>query len=249
MADDARILRELRHDRPEVVASGLRRLVRAIGHATDLEISDEQKTRRKALEPEGIEARLLQLSQRDNAMVRELAVDALGAWRTEAARDRLMTMVEDEDVRVRASVIGALAPWVDEEEVGEACLLAFHDLDWQVRMRAVLAVAAGTTTDAKDALLEALVDEDGLVRNNAAEILKTRADERVLERVRKYFDYPNPQILDAALGLLGEIGDESDRKFLRKVGAFTNFSQPAYIKRWARDAAKRIKQRQRQAGS
>ncbi len=53
-------------------------------------------------------------------------------------------------------------------------------------------------------------------------------------------------MLDAALDLIAEIGTLEDARFLAGVGGWRNFSQPGHVKKWARQAARRIRKKKKE---
>lgn len=238
------IWRELSSDNREMRMRGLRRLTRALGTDSETgEDASDREQKRETLCDKGCEALLLQLSASDEPAERELAADALAAWRGDNALQRLLKMTEDNEGKVRATALGALAMWPGHEEAYELLLMALEDSEWLVRMRAARALTVFEGVDAEQALLVALVDPDSFVRSSAADALRHRPPERILEGMRALFDHPAPHVLDAAFDLFGDVGVEEDRRFLAKVGSWTNLSQPGHVKGWARDAARRIKTR------
>ena len=240
------IIRELFADRPEVVARGLRRLARWCG--TDAESGkrpEDFESRRQELLERDCEARLLGLAAGDDDVLRELAMDALGAFAGDAALEALLTGCSDSVTEVRASAAGALESWPEDSRVRDALLTAVDDEKWLVRMRAARAMSAFEDEEVLDALLEALVDPDSFVRYGAADALRHKRSGAFLSRLRRHFDFPGPHMLDATMDLIADVGAAEDARFLAKVGGWTNFPQPGYVKRWARKAAGRIRGRLR----
>ncbi len=238
------IVRELFSENKEHCARGLRRMTRALGtDSVTNEPAEDRHEKRTTLAEKGCEARLLALCKSDDTALRELAADALGSWHGDAALSALVTLTEDEVKQVRASAVGALVGWPESEQAYELLLGGMDDSDWLVRTRAAAGLATFEGADAEQALIAGLTDPDSFVRNNSADALRHRKPERILPGMRKVFDHPAPELLDAAFDLFGDVGGAEDAAFLRKVGAWTNLSQPARVKKLARAAAKRIKAR------
>lgn len=238
------IARGLRSDNPAVATRALRRLARLLG--TDAETGERRpdwQATYDAFAAEDIEPELLRHADSEDDATRELAMDALAVWGGDAALAKLLERVVDEVVEVRASAIGGLEGWPEDETALDTLVAAADDGEWNVRWRAARALAHFRDQEAIDALFGALLDPDSNVRCTAGEALSKHDPAVILPRVRGYFDYPSSHMLDSALDLIGEIGGLDDAKFLAKVGAWTNLSQPSQVRRWARDAAKRIKER------
>lgn len=231
-------------DNEEMCAKGLRDLARGLGtdSVTNQQPADYAENRAE-LKEKGVEDRLLLLAHSDNPVYRELAVAALGTWLGDKALAAVLKACEDDEVMVRATAIGALEGWPDCEEGYELLLIAAEDAKWSVRMQAARALRPYPGADAEEALFELLVDPNANVRYSASEALRQRDRSSVLPRLRTFFDHPAPHLFDAAFDLIGDIGDESDTKFLDKVGSFFNFSQPGHVRKWARDASRQIKAR------
>ena len=98
----------------------------------------------------------------------------------------------------------------------------------------MLAAASGVVADAGGSagVLGPLAPPDRL-----------KPPEAYLANRRRLADYPAPNHLDAAIDLLGDVGTLEDAQFLSKVGGLFNLSQPAFIRSWARKAARKIKGR------
>lgn len=238
------IARGVLSDNISVVTRALRRLARLIGKDSETnQRADDWKELLQELEELDVLDRLVALSAHEDPAVRELSVDALAAWTGERALATLMKLSADEVNEVRASAVGGLEEWPEVIEATDVLVAGVEDSSWQVRWRAARALGPHAGRDAEDALFIALLDDDSNVRCAAAEALEQHNSERVRTRLRGYFDYPSPHMLDAALDLLGVIGTEDDARFLAKVGGWTNLSQPSQVKRWARDASKRIRAR------
>ena len=238
------IIRELFSDNAEYCARGLRRLTRTLGNDSETgKPAEDRDEKRETLTEKGCEARLLALTGSDDEALRELAADALGSWRGDAAFEALVGLIDDPIKQVRASAVGALEGWPESELAYELLLGAMDDSDWLVRMRASAALTVFDGADAEQLLIAALMDPDSFVRNNAADALRHRNPERILPGLRRVFDHPTTEHLDAAFDLFGDVGVAEDAAFLRKVGAWTNLSQPGPVKQRARKAAKRIRAR------
>lgn len=238
------IVRELFSENREHCARGLRRLTRTLSVGGEEELPEEERhEERAALAEKDCEARLLALTESEHEALRELAADALGAWGGDAAFAALARLTEDEIRQVRASAVGALEGWPGNEEAYELLLGGMDDSDWLVRMRAARALTGHEGVDAERALIAGLADPDSFVRHNCADALRHRDPDRILPGLRRLFDHPAPELLDGAFSLFGDLGTAEDARFLRKVGAWTNLTQPAPVKRAARDAARRIKSR------
>lgn len=234
--------RELLAADPNAVANGLRRVVRHCGSDSVHEKRPTDFAERKAALAD-LEPRILELSRHEDETLRELAADALGAWLGEPAMNRLLELALDPIERVRASAVGALEGWPDDPRALETLLHAGLAPTWTVRMRAARALAKFPGSEVEDVLFEALVDPDGFVRTGAGEALKKRDPATYIERLRKMADYPDPHMLDAAMDLLGAIGNRDDMKWLDKAGSWLNLSQPSYVRAWARKAARQIRAR------
>ncbi len=243
------IARGLHADNHAVVTRSLRRIARMLG--TDAEHGGRKpdwQANRDALAEADVEARLLALADDDDNAVRELAVDGLAVWTGDAALEKLLARCNDEVSEVRASAVGGLVAWPEDLRALDSLVAAMDDGNWTVRWRSARALAAFADKEAEHALFRALLDPDSNVRCTAAEALESHDPAVVLPRLRSYFDHPTAHMLDAALDLMGAIGGADDAKFLSKVGAWTNLSQPSQVRRWARDASKRIKARLKQSG-
>ena len=238
------IVREIFSENREYCARGLRRLTRALSEDSETGLPAEDADEKRAtLDEKGCQDRLLALAGSDDEALRELAADALGAWGGDAAYAALARLTQDNVKQVRASAVGAFDRWPDSDNAYELLLGAMDDSDWLVRMRAARALTAFDGRDAEQALVAGLTDPDSFVRNSCADALRHRPAEPILPALRRVFDHPAPEMLDAAFDLFGDLGTEEDARFLRKVGAWINLSQPALVKKHARDAARRIKAR------
>ncbi len=236
------IRRDLQSSDPERLAQGLRRLTKQL--APDA-ISDQRPTdwqQRKAALAD-MEPSLLKLAESEDEVVRELATDALGAWHGDAAFLRVLALTEDPIERVRASAIGALEGWPDSAQALEKVIDAVDAPQWTVRMRGARALWPFAGADVDKTLFGALVDPDSYVRMNAADSLRKRNSPDILAHLRSLHDYTAPHMLDAALDLLGQIGTREDIVWLEKAGSWLNLSQPAFVRAWSRDAAKKIRKR------
>lgn len=133
--------------------------------------------------------------------VREMATSMLGRLRVPGSRDALVERLSDEDARVQAAAIRALAAWndgVDRVRLGAfvddpnpvvraAALVAqadhgvtsgsalLADPSPHVRAAALTHLAGEDAPDGRPALIAALADESGLVRQAAAAALSTSA--------------------------------------------------------------------------
>ncbi len=238
------MVRELFSENREHCARGLRRLNRALGtDSVTNQPAEDRDEKRETLAEKGCEGRLLELCRSDDPALRELTADALGSWGGDAAFKALVALTEDDVKQVRASAVGALVGWPESEEAYDLLLAAMDDSDWLVRTRGAAGLAAFEGKDAEQALIAGLMDPDSFVRNNSADSLRHRDPDRILPGMRKVFDHPAPELLHAAFDLFGDVGKAEDAAFLRKVGTWTNLSQPAQVKKLARAAAKRIKAR------
>lgn len=237
----ALIRRDLAMADPDLVANGLRRIVRWLG--TDSENRRPADFASRRAELADLEDRIVALSESPDDVVRELAADALFAFLGDRALGRLIALSQDSAERVRASAIGGLEGWPDDPAARNLLLASLAGGHWTVRMRAARALGAFAGPDAIDALLEGLMDPDSYVRFASADSLRRMPPDQYRERLRKLSEYPAPHLLDAAIDLLGDVGLEQDAKFLGEVGALFNLSQPAFIRRWARKASKNIRAR------
>lgn len=243
-------VRALFAEHPDAICKALRELARGLGRDS---VHDERpadyEERRAELADKGCGERLLELSHADDPVVRELAADALGVWGGEPARARLITLCQDAVTEVRASAAGALEHWPDDPEVAEVLLITVDDSKWLVRLQSARAMRRVPGAEIDAALMTALLDPDSFVRNTAADALALRPPADILPRLRALFDHPAPHTFDAAFELAGKIGTEEDAVFLARVGRFTNWSQPAQVKRWARLAARAIRARAKAAAA
>ncbi len=238
----ALIHRDLALTDPDLVANGLRRLVRWLSPDTVTNQRPAEFAQRRA-ELADLEPRLLELSASPDAVLRELASDALGAFLGDAALERLLLLAQDPEERVRASAVGALEGWPDEPRARGLLLASAAAGHWTVRMRATRALQAYTGVDVIEVLMESLLDPDSYVRLAAADSLRRRDASLFRERLRQLADYQAPHHLDAAIDLMGDVGTAEDAKFLSKVGGWFNLSQPAFIRQWARKSARKIRTR------
>ncbi|HAN29957.1 MAG TPA: hypothetical protein DCQ06_00030 [Myxococcales bacterium] len=238
------IARGVQSDNLSVVLRALRRLTRLIGRDSETnERTDDWQHCIDQLSELSVLDALLSLVEHQDPTARELAVDALANWPGERALGALMKLSQDEVNEVRASAVGGLEEWPETLEATDILVAAVEDSSWPVRWRAARALGCHMGRDAEDALFVALLDDDSNVRCAAGEALEHHNSDRVRARLRGYFDYPSPHMLDAALDLFGAIGTEDDAQFLAKVGSWMNLSQPSQVKRWSRDASKRIRAR------
>jgi hypothetical protein len=233
-------------DNADMCSKGLREIVRQLGtDSVTSELPADYAQMRAELAEKGTEELLLKLSSSDDAVHRELSVAALGAWQGDAARDVIIAATEDAEDMVRATAIGALEAWPESENGYEILLVAIDDAKWPVRMQAARALRTFPGKDADEALLNTLLDPNADVRFTASFSLFNRDHAVILPQLRELFDHPAPHLFDAGLDLLGDIGTAEDAKFLGRVGSLFNFSQPGHVRKWARDAARKIKARQR----
>lgn len=230
----------------DLVANGLRRLIRHLGGDAEKDARPADFAERKQ-QLIDLEPRLIELSRSEDDVLRELAADALGSFLGDAARDRLLALAQDPTDRVRASAIGALEGWPEDSAARNLLLASAAGGHWTVRMRACRALRTFAGTDVIDVLMEGLLDPDSYVRFASGDALRARPSEEYLGRLRQLSDYPAPHQLDAAMDLLGDVGTLQDAEFLSKVGAWLNLSQPQFIRRWARAAARKIRTRLRAA--
>lgn len=236
------IHRDLGMTDPDLVANGLRRMIRWLSSDTVTNKRPVDFDQRRA-ELADLEQKLLDLSASDNEVLRELASDALGAFLGDAALDRLLVLAQDPEERVRASAVGALEGWPDETRARGILLASAAAGHWTVRMRATRALQAYTGDDVIEVLMESLLDPDSYVRLAAADSLRRRDAALFRQRLRLLADYQAPHHLDAAIDLMGEVGTAEDAQFLSKVGGWFNLSQPAFIRQWARKSARKIRTR------
>lgn len=237
----ALIRRDLALSDPDLVAQGLRRLVRWLGTDADNRRPAEFDARKSELAD--LETRLLALSAHEDDVLRELSADALGAWQGEAALHRLIELAQDGQERVRASAVAGLESWPHDAAARSLLMASAAGGHWTVRMQAVRALGAFGGDDVLDTLLEGLLDPDAFVRYAAAASLRRHPGESYRARLRKLVDSPAPHLLDAAIDLLGDVGNAEDGKFLADVGGWFNLAQPKTIRGWARKAAKKIRAR------
>ncbi len=238
------IVRGLRSDNPAVITRALRRFVRLLGSDTETGVRrPDWQELYDTFAAEAAETELLRHADSDDNATRELAMDCLAVWGGDAALQKLLQGVVDEVVEVRASAVGGLEGWPESEEALDTLVAAADEGEWSVRWRAARALAHFEDAEAVDALFAALLDPDSNVRCTAGDALRCHDPAVILPRLRRYFDHPSAHMLDSALELMGEIGGPDEAKFLAKVGGWTNLSQPAPVRRWARDAARRIKAR------
>ena len=240
------IVRGLRSDNPAMITRALRRLVRLLGADVDDDKRVGWQATYDAFAAEDIERELLRHADSEDDATRELAMDGLAVWQGDAALAKLLERAADEVVEVRASAVGGLEGWPDSVDALDTLVAAADEGEWNVRWRAARVLARFDDPEAVDALFGALLDPDSNVRCTAGDALIHHEPTAILPRLRKYFDHPSAHMLDSALELMGEIGGPDDAKFLTKVGAWTNLSQPSQVRRWARDASKRIKLRHKQ---
>jgi len=238
------ITRLLMSDNVELCAKGLRLLSRSLGtDSVTGEPPADYDDKRARLAEKGAEERLLELAASEDVVYRELAAAALGAWMGDKAYEVLIKLCEDNTKEVRATALGAMEGWPDSEDAYELLLIGMDDTQWLVRMQSARALKPFAGEDADNALMTGLLDPNSFVRSCSAESLKQRDHAAIIGKVRELFDHPTPYMFDAALDLMGDIGSLDDAKFLARVGSWRNFSQPSHVRRWARDAAKRIKAR------
>ncbi len=231
-------------DNADLCAKGLLDLARRLGtDSVTNELPTDYAEKRAELAEKGMEPRLLDLAASENAVHRELAIAALGAWRGDKARAAVLKATEDNALMVRQTAVGALESWPDDEEAYEVLLTAIEDGKWAIRWHAARGLRSFSGADAEAALLEALLDPNANVRQMAATSLQERDAATILPMLRDLFDHPAPHLFDALFELFGEIGTAEDGKTLEKVGSFFNFSQPGHVRRGARGAAKKIKAR------
>ena len=236
------IRRDLGLTDPDLVANGLRRLVHHLGtDSVTNQRPPDFAERRAALVD--LEPRIVALSASTDEVLRELATDALGAMLGDAALPCLLALAQDPLERVRASAVGSLEGWPGDNAARDLLLASAAAGHWTVRMRASRALSAFDGPDVIEVLLEGLLDPDSYVRIACADSLRHRDPAQYLERLRGLADYPAPHQLDAAMDLFGHAGTLQDAAFLTKVGGWFNLSQPMFIRRWARKAAKAIRQR------
>lgn len=236
------IHRDLAMTDPDLVANGLRRLVRWLSPDThtNQRPADFAERRQQIAD---LEPRLIELSQSEDEVLRELAADALAAFLGAAALERLLLLGQDPQERVRASAVGGLEGWPEDQRARDLLLASAAAGHWTVRMRATRALQAFSGDDVISVLMEGLLDPDSYVRLAAADSLRRQPPGQYLPSLRRLADYQAPHHLDAAIDLLGDVGTSEDAQFLSKVGGLFNLSQPAFIRSWARKAARKIKAR------
>jgi hypothetical protein len=245
----ATIQREVTSTDADVCAVGLRRLARWCGadSVTNERPADWPQRRAQVAE---LTPRLLELAESTDEVLRELAADALGAVLCDGALAALLKLCDDTVERVRATALGALEGFPDDDQARRKLLDALYAKPWTVRMRAARALIAFRGADIDDALFAALLDDDSHVRSLAGESLKVRPHDAWSPRLRKLIEHhPAPQQLDAAMDLMGAAGTAADAAFLKKVGSHFNLSQPSFVRAWARTAARAIGQRSAVPGS
>lgn len=235
----ALIHRDLAMTDPDLVANGLRRVVRWLSPDSHSNQRPADFAERRA-QIADLEGRLVELAHSEDDVLRELAADALAALLGDAALERLLQLAQDPQERVRASAVGGLEGWPEDVRARNLLLASAAAGHWTVRMRATRALQAFSGDDVIDVLMEGLLDPDSYVRLAAADSLRRQPPAQFIGRLRRLADYPAPHHLDAAIDLLGDVGTREDALFLKKVGGLFNLSQPAFIRGWARKAARKI---------
>lgn len=236
------IRRDLGLTDADIVANGLRRLVRYLGADSvgNKRPADFAERRRQL---EDLEPRLLELANNDDEMLRELAADALGAFLGDLALVRLLQLAQDTNDRVRSTAIGALEGWPHNSQARDLLMASAAGGHWTVRMRACRALGPFAGPQVAETLLEGLLDPDSYVRNASADALRHRDPAEFLDKLRALADYPAPHLLEAAIDVMGDTGTLQDADFLSKVGGIFNLSHPLFIRNWARAAAAKIRKR------
>ena len=113
--------------------------------------------------------RLMELSHHEDPHVRALAVWALSDYKDAASRDRIREALRDPKAIVRVNAVDGLHG-LDEDTV-PFFIEALRDLDPKVRLEAAWGLACLEDSRAREALCQALDDEDPEVREVARDAL------------------------------------------------------------------------------
>jgi HEAT repeat protein len=112
------------------------------------------------------------LAKESHPAVRQAIVEALGSYRTPAAKEGLRFALRDADRDVRIAACGALAQWATPESYGILAETVRTDTDVDVRLAATRLLGGSEDPVAVGALQSALEDSDPAVQYVAMQSLK-----------------------------------------------------------------------------
>ncbi len=187
---------------------------------------------------EGVFLAILAATCDEDPSVRGLALEALATASEalpESSDEALMTAVDDEDSRVRATAVRLLAG--REGAATDALVRALADPDFHVRFEAVQALRGRTESIVTAAMVQALADEHPVITKLLIEVLADRpgvgvtvAILDVLEKgdgdtrlaaVRASSFRGSPMVADALLRRLGADSEELQREVLQSPAQHT----------------------------
>jgi uncharacterized protein YegL len=106
--------------------------------------------------------------------VKEVGAEGLGRAASDAGRDFALRMIKDPEARVRIAALRGLSGRKDKEVLDAAIgALRAKDAPWPVRQAAAACLAASGETRAVKPLIEALGAEDGRLRDDIRDMLRT----------------------------------------------------------------------------
>lgn len=180
---------------------------------------------------------LLRFSKDPHKLVRQAAVEGLGALTIPVPSAALVSLLRDSDLMVQTKAIEALIKLNDKSAVvqlievlqdeseharraavevlnaiGDSSaikdlLQAMKDHDWWVRVRAADALGAIGGPKVIDAVLALLEDDDEFMRRCAVEILNTTKDPRAFDRLVTALEDPDWWVRERALDALANMRD------------------------------------------
>ncbi|MEE9465154.1 MAG: M1 family aminopeptidase, partial [Candidatus Neomarinimicrobiota bacterium] len=148
--------------------------------------------------------------------VREHTATTLGRIRTKAARDQLLTGLQDPDSRVRQKVVTALGMYRGDRNVATALTAQFvADSSYYVRANAVTALAH-MRSDQATAIIHAALEIDSfreIIRDSALVALTMVNDPNGIDLAIEWAEYGRPTpARTCALRTLGKLGAKSSAR-------------------------------------
>ncbi len=148
--------------------------------------------------------------------VRAQAAKSLGRIRTKAARDELLTGLQDPDSRVRQKVVTALGDYKGDEQVAAALVEQFtSDASYYVRANVVTALAEMRSERAGE-IIDAALETDSfkeIIRDSALTALAKLKDPAGIDLAIEWAEYGRPlPVRQQAIRTLGKLGRLAPRR-------------------------------------
>ena len=167
----------------------------------------------------GLESDLLPLADDPDPRVRKAAIASLGRVGDEAAADAALRLLEDPVPFVRAHAARALGE-LERADCAGAVSRLLGDHDWWVRAAAKQSLEA-MGTEVWTALVPCLGDDDGFVRNGAAEVFQNLGILDNLVVMEAASDSPSPAKIDLLRRIAAAGGTRLTESLVERAGPTT----------------------------